>query len=809
MKFSAAELTRQQPLFWDGAMGTQLQSCGLAPGQPPETWNLTHPEEVVQIHRAYLAAGVQVIKANTFGANRLKYPRGGAYALEDVIAAGFTCAHKAIAEAGAEAFVALDIGSCGKLLEPVGTLAFEDAVALFREVAALGAAHGADLILIETMTDSLEAKAAILGAKEGAPGLPVCATLTFEANGRLLTGGTPAAAAVLLEGLGVDALGVNCGAGPLHAAQVLPDILRTAHVPVICCPNAGLPGVQDGAAAYDLTPEAFAEQMEALFDAGVSVFGGCCGTTPAHMRALTQRLRGRTPRPPQNPRVPVVASAAQVVAFGGKPVLIGERINPTGKPTFQKALREGDLEYIENAAVTQAQAGAHVLDVNVGLPGLDEAATMRRVVARVEQAVNLPLQIDSTHLAALEAGLRQLCGKALINSLSGKRHSLETVLPLAKRYGGVVVALLLDEEGIPATVEGRMAIAERIYATAAEYGLGKADILIDALTLTVSSEPDSPAVTLEVVRRIRAMGGWTVLGVSNISFGLPRREPLNAAFFTMAMQAGLSAAILNPNAEAMRSAYHCFCLLNKLDPGCEEYLAYTAALPVAAPGGAVATQQSPRTATDDTGTLTGAILAGRLESAERLAQEALAQQQDPLDVLQSGVLPALDEAGKCFAAGSLFLPQLLRSAAAAKAALALVQAAIRASGKEAASRGTIVLATVQGDIHDIGKNIVKTLLETYHFTVIDLGKDVPPATVLAAVLEHHAPLCGLSALMTTTVPGMEATIRLLHEQAPFCRVLVGGAVLNQSYADAIGADAYCSDAMEGIRAAERLALKIQ
>ncbi|MDR2525825.1 MAG: homocysteine S-methyltransferase family protein [Oscillospiraceae bacterium] len=801
MKFNAAELTRTEALLFSGALGTQLQAFGLPPGQLPEMWNLTHPREVTRLHREYIDAGARVIETNTFGANRMKYPNN----LEEIIAAAVANARRAVAESGRrDCFIALDIGASGKLLEPMGTFPFEDAAALFRETAALGAKHGVDFILIETMTDALEAKAAVLGAKEGAPDLPVCCTLAFETNGRLLTGATPAAAAVLLEGLRVDALGVNCGAGPRHAARLLPEMLANVRCPVICVPNAGMPRVENGKTVFDLAPDAFAAQMLEIFESGAAILGGCCGTTPAHIAALANCLRGRRPPKRDVLRVPRIASATEVVAFAEKPVLIGERINPTGKPTFQRALRAGDLEAIENAARAQYEAGAQVLDINVGLPDIDETAMMLRAVRRVEQAVPIPLQIDSNTPDVLEAGLRSYGGKALINSMNGKAHSMKTVLPLVKKYGGVVVALLLDENGIPPDVEGRLAIAERIYKEAAAYGLGKEDILIDALTLTVSSEPTSPAVTLEAVRRIREMGGWTVLGVSNVSFGLPRREGVNAAFFTLAMQAGLSAAILNPNAEAMMTAYRSYCLLNGMDRGAEDYIAHANTLPAsaaatarpqtAAPPGDSAVPHSP---------LAAAILAGRTEAAEAQTQSLL-QSVPPMDILQKELLPALDAAGKGFAAGTLFLPQLLRGANAAKAALALVQQRIRQSGGEAPPRAKIVLATVHGDIHDIGKNIFKTLLETYHFAVVDLGKDVPPEAVTAAVLEHNAPLCGLSALMTTTVPAMEATIRLLREKAPRCKVLVGGAVLNQAYADAIGADCYCPDAMAGVKACERL-----
>ncbi|MCL2106864.1 MAG: homocysteine S-methyltransferase family protein [Oscillospiraceae bacterium] len=799
MRFDPIELTRAGALFFDGGTGTLLQARGLGPGECPELWNAGRPEEIVRLHMDYLEAGAQILKTNTFGANGLKF---SPEELKQVITAGVRCAKEARERAGREgnAFVALDLGPTGKLLEPMGELVFEEAVSLFREAAVLGAAAGADLILIETMTDSLEARAAVLGAKEAAPDVPVVVTLTFEETGRLLTGASPAALAVMLEGLGVCAIGINCGAGPERAALVLPELLAAARVPVVVNPNAGLPVAENGIARYDLSPEAFAAQAETLFELGASVFGGCCGTTPAHIKALVERLRSRIPLAPQGDERPAVSSARGVVRFGGAPVLIGERINPTGKKAFQQALREGGMDYIIDEAAAQEEAGAHVLDVNVGLPGIDERETMLQAVTRLQQHTPLPLQIDSADPAVLEAAMRRYNGRALVNSVNGKEESMRAVFPLIKKYGGVAVALLLDEDGIPSTVEGRLAIAEKIYRTAEEYSIRRQDILIDALTLTVSSDPASAAVTLATVRAIRErFGGYTVLGVSNISFGLPRRELVNAAFFTMALQAGLSAAIINPKSGAMMNAYRSFCLLNGMDPGCKAYLAYAAQLPEADTRPAAPAENLSAAPAVSADTLFGAIVLGREEAAKRLAEAGAAP---PLDLIKESVIPALDEVGRRFAKGTLFLPQLLQSAAAAKAALAVLQERLRLSGRREATKGVIVLATVQGDIHDIGKNIVKTLLETYHFTVIDLGKNVSPQAVADAVVGHHAPLCGLSALMTTTVPSMEATIKLLRERAPWCRVLAGGAVLTQAYADDIGADAYCADAMAGVKKAE-------
>ncbi|MDR1928226.1 MAG: homocysteine S-methyltransferase family protein [Oscillospiraceae bacterium] len=582
MPFDLAALTKSAPLFFDGGTGTVLQAQGLTAGERPELWNLCHPERIVRLHRDYLEAGAQLIKTNTFGANRLKFPKGGSVSLEDVITAALDHAKLARKNAGREtdAWIALDLGPSGKLLEPLGDLAFEEAVSLFRESAAIGAAQGADCILIETMIDGYEAKAAILGAKEAAPELPVLCTLTFEENGRLLTGADPAACAVLLESLGVCALGINCGAGPARAERVLPQILAATHLPVIVNPNAGLPQVREGKTYFDLSPEAFAAQMERLHALGASLFGGCCGTTPAHIQALTQRLAGKAPKPPQAPRLPVICSQTQLLRFGEVPALIGERLNPTGKPALQTALREEDWDYLQEEAAQQRDAGAHALDLNVGLPGIPEGETMLLAMEAVETCSSLPLQIDSANPEVLAAALRRAKGKVLVNSVNGKQASMHAVFPLLKKYGGVAVALLLDEGGIPKSVEGRLAVAEKIYAAAAQYGLGKEDILIDALTLTVSAEPDAALVTLETLRQIKArFGGYTILGVSNISFGLPHRALVNAAFFTLALQAGLDAAIMNPKSEAMMSAYRSYMLLSQRDPSCADYLAHAAALP--------------------------------------------------------------------------------------------------------------------------------------------------------------------------------------------------------------------------------------
>ena len=803
------------PLILDGGMGTMLQAAGLAPGELPEVWNITHAQEVTATHKAYRDAGAQVMSANTFGANRLKYPEGGAYSLREVISAGIQCAKNAIQ--GDEAIVAMDIGSTGKLLEPMGPLAFEEAVDIFREAAEIGASCGAELFFIETMTDLLELKAAVIACKEAAPEIPIFASFSVEENGRLLTGATAACAAMTMESLGVTAVGINCGAGPERALRVLPEILAACGIPVLVQPNAGLPEVCKGETLYKMSPNTFASQAVELYNVGANALGGCCGTTSAHIAAICKMLEIDNNRQVnhftrEKMLEPVICSASQIVSFQNAPVIIGERINPTGKPTFQKHLRAGNWDYILDEAAAQAAAGAQVLDVNLGLPGIDERAAMMEAVAQIPLTAALPLQIDSADPAVLEAALRRYQGKALVNSVNGKEESMRAVFPLLQKYGGTVVALLLDENGIPATVEGRLAVAEKIYRTAAEYGIGKGDILIDALTMAVGAGGEKAVqsgaeVTLETVARIQAMGGYTVLGVSNISFGLPQREIVNAAFFTMAMQRGLSAAIINPKSAAMMGAYHSFCLLKGRDPDAENYIAFAGNIQAVQ----AVNQAAVKRKEGSVSPLVGAILQGREETARQIAQDALVEQTPPMALIHENIVPALDEVGKRFGTGELFLPQLLRSAAAAKAALEVLQEAMRQDGADdsaAESRGKIVLATVRGDIHDIGKNIVKTLLETYRFGVIDLGKDVPPQEICDAVVAHHAALCGLSALMTTTLPSMEETISLLKQQAPWCKIMVGGAVLTEHYAKSIGADAYCKDAASGAAAAGRFILHL-
>lgn len=801
-------------LFCDGGMGSLLQQAGLKPGELPGVWNMTHPEVLVQIHRDYLEAGADIVTTNTFGVDRLKYNEYTEYPLKPVVEAAVKNAREAIALSGKKAYVALDMGPTGKLLKPLGDLEFEDAISLYREVVEAGVEAGADLILIETMSDTYETKAAVLAAKE-ACSLPVFVTVTFDERGKLLTGGSPASVAAMLEGLGVDVLGMNCGLGPEQMREILQELLAVSSIPVMVNPNAGLPRSENGKTVYDIDAEEFAAIMEEIVDMGARIAGGCCGTTPEHIRKVYERCRAKTPVPVIRKRRTVVSSFAQAVEIGKNPVIIGERINPTGKSKFKQALREHNLEYILQEGVTQQEHGAHVLDVNVGLPEIDEPSMLEEVVRELQSILDLPLQLDTSDPAAMERAMRVYNGKPLINSVNGKEESMKAVFPLVKKYGGVVVALCLDENGIPETAEGRLEIARKIFHRAEDYGIGPENILIDALCLTVSSDSKGALTTLETLRRVRdELGGKTILGVSNISFGLPQREIINSAFFTMAMECGLNAAIINPNSEAMMRAYYSFRALMDLDPQCGDYIqkygqqdragtqtgshfSKSPSSPEGASVEAAAREGGPAEALE-----TG-IEKGLREQASAAVDELL-KGKDALEIINSHMIPALDRVGKGFEQGMLFLPQLLMSAEAARAAFDIIKEKMAASGVKQESKGSIILATVKGDIHDIGKNIVKVLLENYSYEVLDLGKDVPPERIVEAAVKNQVRLVGLSALMTTTVPSMEETIGLLREKAPWARVMVGGAVLTQEYADTMGADRYCRDAMASVAYAEEL-----
>ncbi len=796
MRFS--EFLREHIVMLDGGLGTMLHARGLQPGEYPERWNLTHPEVLTDIHRQYYDAGSHVVSANTFGANSLKFE---AEELDAIVKAALDNVRAAQALSGAvgEKFAALDIGPTGRLLRPLGDLDFEDAVAVFAETVKLGVKHGADLIIIETMNDSYETKAALLAAKENSD-LPVIVCNAYGEDGKLMTGASPAAMAALLEGMGADAIGANCSLGPKQLRGVVQELLKAASVPVVLKPNAGLPRMENGATVFDVTVDEFADEVALLVADGVRLVGGCCGTTPDYIAALSERTAGKTPAPLTDKGRTVVSSYTHTVAFGEAPVLIGERINPTGKKRFKQALRERDMGYLLGEGIRQQEAGVHVLDVNVGLPDIDEVAMLRDAVCELQAVTDLPLQIDTVNTEAMEAALRRVNGKALVNSVSGKAESMAAVFPLVKKYGGVVVALTLDEDGIPATAEGRVAIARRILDTAAQYGIAKKDIIFDTLAMTVSADPTAASVTLEALRRIREeLGCYTSLGVSNVSFGLPNRDAINGTFFALALANGLSAAIMNPFSADMRKTYYAYRALRGQDANCEAYIREASSFTtVSAPVAAVPDAPATRSALQD------AIAKGLQEQAGTVTAALLHEGVPPLDIVNGEIIPALNAVGDGYEKKTVYLPQLLMSAEAAKSAFESIKTSLAASGERAAGKGVLVLATVRGDIHDIGKNIVKLLLENYGYEVIDLGRDVPPEAVADAVIEHHAAVVGLSALMTTTVPAMEETVKLLRERAPWCKVIVGGAVLTQAYADAIGADKYGRDAMDAVRYAEEI-----
>lgn len=784
-------------IFFDGGLGSLLQERGLKPGELPETWNLTRPEVLYDIHRAYLDAGADIILANTFGANGFKYDN-----LEEIVTAAVVNAKKAVADSGRKAYVALDMGPTGKLLKPMGTLDFEECVSIYADVVRYGAKAGADLILIETMSDTYELKAAVLAAKENS-NLPVVATVVFDEHHKMLTGATPEVVVALLEGLRVDAIGMNCGLGPKQMKPIFETMARYASIPLVITPNAGLPRSENGKTVYDVGPEEFAEDMEEIINMGAWMAGGCCGTTPAHIKALTERCFGITPKPLTDKDYTIVTSYSTAVELGGRPVIIGERINPTGKSKFKQALRDNNMEYILEEGVKQADSGAHILDVNVGLPEIDEPAMMRRTVYELQSVLPLPLQIDTTDTVAMEQAMRIYNGKPMINSVNGKEEIMHQIFPLVQKYGGTVVGLALDEAGIPDTAEGRLAVAKKIYDTAAQYGIKPKDIVIDALTMTMSTDNNSANITLDTVREIKAHGGRTVLGVSNISFGLPQREVINSGFFLMAMQAGLSAGIINPNARAMIQAYDTYCVLGGFDSQCMSYIEkYAVAEPTPVAQTVTSVKQAGKAVTGNL-SLTDCIVKGLKEQAYKATKDELGT-KDTMEIINGELVPALDIVGKGFEKGTVFLPQLLMSAEAAKAGFEAIKEYVSSQGTNQEKKATIVIATVKGDIHDIGKNIVKVLLENYGYDVIDLGKDVPPETVVDKVIETHAPLVGLSALMTTTVVSMEETIKKLHESAPWCKIMVGGAVLTQEYADMIGADFYGKDAMQSVYYAEEL-----
>ena len=861
------DLLGKELLFFDGGTGTVLQGMGLKPGELPETWNIKHPDRIVQLHYNYFASGSNIVNTNTFGAFITKFP----LELERLIAAAIDNANAArdkilLENPDGNYFIAFDIGSCGKLLKPMGDLDFEDCVKLFKKTFRAAFDKKIDCVMIETMNDGYESKAAVLAAKETmeelgiAEGdLPIIVSNVYDKECRTLSGSCPETMVAMLEGLGVSAVGVNCSLGPLEMKPTVERLCRAATVPVLVKPNAGLPKVVDGRTVFDVEAPDFVEAMKELAALGPMILGGCCGTTPEYIKLLADSrkelarkgevspslqpasglslppLRGSNAAP-QRPAIGCVSSNTKVVYFGGpnRPVLIGERINPTGKKKFKEALRAGDIPYIIHQGMEQEEAGAQVLDVNVGLPEIDEKEMMLRVLEELQNVTTLPLQIDTTKPDVMEAALRRYNGKAMINSVNGKQEIMDAVFPLVKKYGGLVVALTLDEDGIPEDSARRVEIARKIYAEAAKYGIKKSDIIIDPLAMAVSSDSRAGIATMETVRAIHEMGGLTSLGISNVSFGLPLREFVTASFFTLCMGAGLSAAIMNPLQGEMIKAWRCYNLLSGRDENCTDYINWstvegerltnmvvstgsTTAITGSSAGGNAggATGGNPpvrggseqRRAsegeTSPTSHLSNAIIHGLKTDAAAATRELL-KNTEALTIINEHLIPGLDYVGKRFEKKTMYLPQLLMAAEAAKAAFGEIREYMEKSGKKGAPKGKIIIATVKGDIHDIGKNIVKVLLENYDFEVIDLGKDVPPEVVVEACKKDHVMLVGLSALMTTTVAAMEETIKLLRKECPWAKICVGGAVMTQEYADQIGADFYGKDAMDTVRFALEL-----
>ncbi len=783
-------------LYLDGGTGTLLQKAGLTPGELPERWNITHPEVLVKIHRDYYDAGSNVVSANTFGANSLKFSDEE---LENIIKAAMENVKKARDESiGTQRkWVALDIGPLGRMLAPYGDFQFEEAVSVFAKTVRLAEKYGAEIIFIQTMNDSYETKAALLAVKENTS-LPVFVSNAYNEENTLMTGASPKSMVALLEGMGADAIGLNCSLGPKDLSFVTREYLKYATVPVILKPNAGLPKVVNGETVYDVSAEEFSDEVKTLVSEGVLIVGGCCGTTPEYIKKTVEKTKDIKPLPVTKKDITMVSSYTRAVDFKDAPILIGERINPTGKKRFKQALKENDIDYILNEGISQQEKGVDILDVNVGLPEIDEVSMLKTAVTELQAIIDLPLQIDTSDIVAMEKALRYYNGKAMINSVNGKEESMNAVFPLAKKYGGVIVALTLDENGIPETAEGRVEIAKKILAKAKEFGIDKKDIIFDPLALTISADKNSAKETLKAVKIIREeLNCHTSLGVSNVSFGLPKREIINSNFFTMALNQGLSAAIMNPYSADMMKSFYAYKALNGMDENCENYINFAESISETV----TAINTENFTLKDFKSELQKAIIKGLKDKASELTKKLL-ETVNPLDIVQNEIIPALNEVGVGFEQNKVFLPQLLMSAEAAKFAFEQIKCSM--PKEKASERITVVIATVKGDIHDIGKNIVKLLLQNYGFDVIDLGKDVAPETITEKVLETKSPLVGLSALMTTTVPAMEETIKLLREKAPFCKVVVGGAVLTKEYANEIGADKYAKDAMETVRYAEEI-----
>ncbi len=803
--------------YFDGATGSQLQKLGIRPGELPEIWNITHKEDIIHLGQSYFEAGANGVAANTFGANPLKYDgKDGHYSLREIVKSGMECAMEARRRAKGEMvqedrYVGLDVGSLGKLLKPLGDLEFETAVSYFKEVISLGTEYGAEYILIETMNDSLESKAAVIAAKE-VTDVPIFVSNVYDETHKTMTGSSPAVMTTIMNGLGVDAVGSNCSLGPDKMLEIVPELYANAAVPVIFMPNAGMPKMDGDRVIYDVGPEEFAALAVKAVESGARLLGGCCGTTPEHIRQTVLATREMKPLQVKEQTKGRIASYNTITEFGNRPILIGERINPTGKKKLKEALRSGDMSYILGEAVKQEEAGADVLDVNVGLPEIDETAVLCDTVRELQAITALPLQLDTSSPVAMEAALRAYNGKAMINSVNGKEEVMEAIFPLVKKYGGFVVALTLDEGGIPETAEGRFKIAEKIVKRAAEYGIKKSDLIFDPLAMAVSSDSKAARGTLDAIKLIKErLGCYCSLGVSNVSFGLPKREIITSVFFTMAMECGLDAAIMNPFATEMMKSYKCFLTLAGLDDNCIGYIEYAdkmevntvQAVPATGSGSAPGSGAGADKAAENTAgasALGFAIKKGMSEAAAEETKKLLGV-KDAMAIINEDIIPALNEVGIGFEKKTIYLPQLLMSAEAAKAAFGVVSASM----PETSSKGPkVIMATVKGDIHDIGKNIVVALLKNYGFEVIDMGKDVPPEKIVDTVKKEGIRLVGLSALMTTTVPAMEETIKQIHEYDPTVKVCVGGAVLTQEYADMIHADKYAATAMDTVRYAQKV-----
>ena len=791
------DILGKQILFFDGGMGTMLQKNGMKGGEIPELININNPDLIKSIHTQYLNAGADIITTNSFGANPLKL--NGEASAEAVAAAAVKLAKEAVNEFK-KGYVAFDIGPTGKLLEPTGELSFDDAYESFKSMAIVAENSGADLVIIETMSDTLEAKAAVLAVKENTS-LPIFLTMTFDETHKTLTGADVDVMSAMFEGLGVDCLGINCGLGPKQIAELMDRLAKISSIPIMAQPNAGLPEIKDGKTVYTVSPDDFAEECTAIAKCGASVIGGCCGTTPEHIEKLVNKCKDFTPIVEEK-NFTVVSSYSRAVYLNNRPVIVGERINPTGKKKFKEALRNNDIDYILNEAFVQRDSGADILDVNVGLPEINECEMMEKAVKAISSAVNLPLQIDSSDPETIERALRIYNGKPMINSVNGKKEILDSILPIVQKYGGVLVGLCLDEGGIPETAEKRVKIAENIANEAAKYGIKKKNLVMDALTLTISAQQEESAQTIKALNAIKTqLGIKTILGVSNLSFGLPRREIVNGTFFALALHSGLDACIINPLSEAMMNTYRAYCALACIDKDCADYVSTYAG--TKAQTTIITSTDAPKKSDDTAEPLTDIIIKGLKDRSYEETKELL-KKRESMDIVNNIIIPALDVVGNEFEKGTMFLPQLMMSAQTVKNSFDAIKENMSQSGKQQESKGKILLATVKGDIHDIGKNIVKVLLENYGYEVFDLGKDVPPEAIVECIKEHNIKLCGLSALMTTTVLSMEDTIKAIRSEGLDTKICVGGAVLTPEYADMIGADSYCKDALATVNYANEI-----